>query len=58
MKKTVELLHSMLVNLSSGIEDLKDKAAFEDREVDRNAGKYRINVEVCILLFRSLFKLL
>lgn len=50
-------MHSTLVKLSSGIEDLKDKEAFEDSEIDRSTGKCRINVEICILLFRSLFNL-
>lgn len=57
-KKTVELLRSMLAKLSSGIEDLKDKEALEDSKTDRNTGKCRINVEISILLFRSLFSLL
>ena len=57
-KKTVELLHRVLAKLSPGWEDLKDKKAFEDSEIDRNTGKHSINVESCILLFRSLFNLL
>ena len=48
----------MLAKLSSGTEDLKDKEAFEDSEIGRSTGKRRINVEICTLLFRSLFNLL